>query len=116
MKKMDEYAGTCYCDFTELVEHQPQLAKELLNHVDEGAWQDSELYVYDSLADFAYYELLDGWYVSLGFNRDGNYNGAPDPIAHIDLTGLGSHLSRTWDATCHYRSDDNLVITTAIGW
>lgn len=114
MQEYENFAGTMYDDFTEFAKNKPALAKELLKNAGNGSWQNDSVYVYDSLQDFAFYELTEGWYTnsSLNFPPDKDYRGAPNPLAYIDLKGLGLALTQTWDDSCHYRSADNHVITT----
>lgn len=118
MQEYENFAGTIYDNFAEFAKHEPDLAEELLKTVDRGTWQEDSVYVYDSLQDFAFYELTEGWYSdsSLNFSSDGNYNGAPDPLDHIDLKSLGLALAQRWDESCYYRSADDHVISTSWGW
>ena len=117
MEKYENFAGTIYDDFAEFAKYEPALAKELLKTVDRGPWQADSVYVYDSLQDFAFYELTEGWSSnSLDCSSDGKYNGAPDPLDHIDLKSLGIALAQRWDESCYYRSADDHVISTSWGW
>lgn len=58
-----------YQNFEEFEDAHPLLAKELVKEVKEGGWQDEELIWYETLADFARYELEEGKYAyeSRGF-------------------------------------------------
>ena len=103
-------------NFNEFKERHPDLAKELLNEVDEGEWQNEDLSYFESLADYAQYELEEGWYSSYADVFSQDFNGAPKLIDYIDLDALGEALSNTWDDSCHYRFSDDSVITTSYGW
>ena len=102
-------------NFNELKKDNPSLAKELLEMFDGGEWQENELYVYESLADYAHYELTEGWYADKHLGQK-DYNGAPNPIDFIDLKALGLQLSRTWDESIHYLTKENWVVETGYGW
>lgn len=64
--------------------------------------------VFDSLADFAIYEIEDGWYSS--FDLDYDWHGAPNLSYYIDYKALGMALSQTWDESCHYVLSDGRVL------
>ena len=64
--------------------------------------------VFDSLEDFAIYEVEDGWYSTLELNHD--YRGAPNLSYYIDYQALGTALSQTWDESCHYVLSDGRVL------
>ena len=102
-------------NFNELEKDNPSLAKELLEMFDEGEWQENELYVYESLADYAYYELTEGWYIDNHLDKQ-DYNGAPNPIDYIDLEALGEALVENGDESCIYRTEGDQVVTTDWGW
>ncbi|MGK3595122.1 hypothetical protein ACSLPC_26160 [Escherichia coli] len=98
-----------------LVEADNKAFKELLEEKGRGKWQESDLYYYHDLESFAEYELLEGWYMdSLNFGRD--FRGAPNPMSFIDLEGLGSALSSSWDNSCHFKTSEGKVISTSYGW
>lgn len=96
-------------DYAELKTAQPALAKELLDYLGEGDWQDEPVYVHDNLTDYAKYEVTDGWYSGLGMG-DMDTNGAPNPLDFIDYDKLGQALADGWDDSCHYLSDSGLVV------
>lgn len=106
-----------YKNFNSLKTGQPVLARELLDNVSEGGWMNEEIYYYDSLENFAYNELTEGWYAALdcGLGRQ-DFNGAPNPLDYIDLTELGTDLSNSWDDSCHFLSSQNQVLETSHGW
>lgn len=112
----EEYDGVWYDNFDELQKDKPALAKELLDNIDQGAWQDDQLYVYATVEDYAYYELTEGWYASLNMNAQIDYHGAPDPLDFIDLKALGKRLAGTWDDSCYYKSSKGEVVSTGYGW
>lgn len=103
-------------NYVKLLEFDEDLAKELLESVGEGGWQQEEIYYYESVEDYAEYELTEGWYSSSGLNIDEDFNGAPNPMSFIDLTKLGDALVESWDVSCHYKSDVEEVLATSHGW
>lgn len=109
-----DYNYETFEDLEDLKETYPELAKELLEMFQEDNWMFEQLFVYPTLEDYAKYELIDGWYYN-GIYKD-NYNGAPNPLDYIDLNALGDALSRSWDETIYYLSDDDKVVYTAIVW
>ena len=104
-----------YNSFEELKADKPELAQELLEVFDKGEWQESNLSVYDTLEDFACYELTEGWYIDNNL-VDQDYHGAPNPIDYIDLDALGEALVESGDASCIYRTEGDQVVTTDGGW
>lgn len=115
MQKMEEYASTWYDDSNDLKQDNPSLAEELVEEFGDGEWQENQLFVYESLEDYAYYELTEGWYANLGLDK-ADYNGAPNPLDFIDLKALGNALSRSWDESCHYVSTNGEIVETDYGW
>ncbi|WP_010078236.1 hypothetical protein [Liquorilactobacillus mali] len=101
-------------NFKELEESNKSLAQELLENFGEGDWQQDQLYVHDSLSEFAEYELTDGWYENNNLDRD--YNGAPDLMDYIDTKSLGRDLSERWDISSHFLSENGSVVETGFGW
>lgn len=65
--------------------------------------------VFDSLEDFAIYEVDDGWYSNLDLDRD--YNGVPNLSYYVDYQALGRALSQTWDDSCNFVLSDGRVVT-----
>ncbi|WPU43558.1 hypothetical protein [Limosilactobacillus reuteri] len=106
---------TLYNSFAELKADKPELAQELLDVFGKGEWQESNLSVYDTLEDFAYYELTEGWYLDNHLDKQ-DYNGAPNPIDYIDLEALGEALVESGDESCIYRTEGDQVVTTDWGW
>ena len=100
--------------YTELFERDEELAKELIEKVGSGEWQENEIYYYEDEEEYAEYELTEGWYADLRLDRD--YNGAPNPLDYIDLSGLGDALVRNWDDSCNFRASTGEILTTSCGW
>ena len=100
--------------YAELFERDEELAKELIEKVGSGEWQENEIYYYEDEEEFAEYELTEGWYADLRLDRD--YNGAPNPLDYIDLSGLGDALVRNWDDSCNFRASTGEILTTSCGW
>lgn len=108
------YAHKVFKDFKELEEDLNEVAEELVKSVGKGEWQNESIIFYYSLEDYTEYELTEGWYIDSNFDRD--YNGAPNPLHHIDYTSLGNELSNTWDTSCNFLTKNNEVLTTGHGW
>ena len=100
--------------YAELFERDEELAKELIEKVGSGEWQENEIYYYEDEEEFAEYELTEGWYADLRLDRD--YNFAPNPLDYIDLSGLGDALIRNWDDSCNFRASTGEILTTSCGW
>lgn len=114
MMQYPDYAAQTFENFADLNQNKPELAQELVNNYGEGPWQDDEITVYDTVDDYAYYELTEGWYADQFAERD--YNGAPDPLDFIDLHALGQKLYDTGDESMTYQADDGAIVTTPEGW
>lgn len=108
-----QYNYTQYENFKELKGCEPELAKAMLEQIDDGDWMEEELIVYPTVEDFATYELTDGWYINSDFKDD--YNGAPNPFDYIDMEAFGKALISNWDESCNLEVD-GMVITTSCGW
>ena len=109
------YDVTIYKNFKDLQEHKPDVAKSMLNDLEAGEWQNYELCFYDTCADFAKYEVNEGWYAALSFPTD--YNGAPDLLDYIDYEALASDLVCTWDDSVNWCDEElDIVVTTTVGW
>ena len=100
--------------YTELFERDEELAKELIEKVGSGEWQENEIYYYEDEEEYADYELTEGWYADLRLDRD--YNFAPNPLDYIDLSGLGNALVRNWDDSCNFRASTGEILNTSCGW
>lgn len=103
-----------YENFDQLKLVEPELASELLNEYGAGAWQQEELFVYDTLIDLAQYEVAEGWYGDLDIKHD--CNGAPNLLNFIDYEALGNALRETWDGSMYYFSEYGSVVQTSHGW
>jgi len=108
------YYSQDFDDYEEFAESYPEVAAALLEDVGEGKWQEYYIYVYDSVEDFAEYELTEGWYADFGLG-DRDYNGAPDPMDYIDLKALGEALLDSGDSSVQWTNGD-VVVTTSYGW
>ena len=65
--------------------------------------------VFDSLEDYAIYEVDDGWYSGcVDLNVD--YHGAPNLSYYIDYQALGTALSQTWDESRYAVLSDGRVV------
>lgn len=101
-------------NYQEFAESYPDVAASLLEDVGEGDWQDNQIFVYDSIEDFAEYELTDGWYTDLGLDRM-DFNGAPNPLDYVDLKAFGNALLESGDSSVQW-TDWKVVVTTSYGW
>ena len=105
---------TTYNNYNELLEDNYDLALELLEEVGEGDWQKEEIYSHDDVRSFAEYELTEGWYIDMDFDRD--FNGAPNPLHFINLEELGRALVRSWDESVNFESKSGTILQTSYGW
>lgn len=105
-----------YEDYKELMSDDEKLAKELLEGVGKGDWQNDDIFVFDNIERFAEFELVEGWYAGSLDLYNTDFNGAPNPLDHINLKSLGEDLKNTWDDSGHYLSEDERVIQTNVGW
>lgn len=103
-----------YDNFDAFMQAHPDIAAELLDSVDEGEWQNNELYFYPSLEDYAEYELTEGWYIDLRLD-DFDFRGAPNPLDYIDLESFGNALLESGDESMQW-TDGEVVVTTSYGW
>lgn len=115
MIEIEEYAATMYNGYKELKTESPELAAELEQNIVTGDWKHSDLYVYDTIEDYACYELTEGWYIDNKLDQS-TYNGAPDLLNFIDLKALGMALANSWDDSCHYLTENGQVVTSDWGW
>lgn len=99
-----------YDNLSDLELENRQLANEIVNELDvdpENSW----IHVFNSLEDFAEYEVTEGWYSAyLGDLGVGDFNGAPILFDYIDYVKLGDALANTWDTTTHLLTSDGKVI------
>ena len=108
------YEIKTYENLEELKEINEELVERLLEEFDEGEWAYNQLYVYQSLEDFAIYEVEEGWY-SGAIKED--FNGAPDLLDYIDYEALGNALKDNWDDSCYYYDEEtDYVVSTAYGF
>ena len=115
MQILEECASTWYDDFNELQKDNPSLGRELKEEFGNGEWQKYQLFVYESLEDYAYYQLTEGWYLDLNLDKR-DYHGAPDPLDFIDLKALGQALSEGLDESCCYLANSGAVVESSEGW
>ncbi|MCC4370538.1 hypothetical protein LMB49_03885 [Limosilactobacillus reuteri] len=115
MLAIEEYAAKIYNNFEELEAENLELGEELRCNIIPEEWQNDELYVYDSIEDYAYYELTEGWYFDNKLAQS-DYRGAPNLLKFIDLNALGWALTNSWDDSCHYLSEHGQVVTSGYGW
>ena len=108
------YEVKSYENLEELREINEELAERLLEEFAEGDWVNNDLYVYQSLEDFAKYEVEEGWYAN---SVNGDFNGAPDLLDYIDYESLGNALKDSWDESCYYYDEEtDFVVSTAYGF
>ncbi|WP_028124740.1 hypothetical protein [Eremococcus coleocola] len=105
-----------YNDLKELMCDNEELAEELLNEFDNNGWVENQLYLYETVEDFAEYELTEGWYTNIGLGMNHDYRGAPNPLDYIDLTALGEALVKSWDVSSHYINKKKVIVRSDYGW
>ena len=108
------YEIKTYENLEELREENEELVERLLEEFAEGNWVNNDLCVYQSLEDYAIYEVEEGWYSS--FIKP-DFKGAPDLFDYIDYESLGNALKDTWDDSCYYYDEEtDYVVSTAYGF
>lgn len=105
-----------YENFEELLNDKPKLAKELLDEIGEGEWQNENIQYFVDTEEFAVYEIEEGWYADLGISSESSYDGAPNLMDYIDIDSLGEVLSNSWDESMYFKSSTGEVIKTYYGW
>ena len=115
------YCSRVYGNFNELMESSHETVNMLLKQLDltlsdikDEPWANDQLVVYFSLADYAAYELTDGWYSDCNFDRD--FNGAPNPMDYINTEHLGEDLIEQVDSSVCLLLPNGKVVTTSYGW
>lgn len=108
------YEVKSYENLEELREINEELAERLLEEFAEGDWVNNDLYVYQSLEDYAIYEVEEGWYSNV---IKPDFKGAPDLLDYIDYESLGNALKDSWDDSCYYYDEEtDCVVSTAYGF
>ena len=102
-----------YNNFKELKKREPELAKELLEKVGDGNWQDDLIYKFACVEDFAYYQLTEGCYAN-AMTQD--FDDVPNPLDYVDLTKLGKALVDSWDEDRYFLASDGEILSTDCGW
>lgn len=111
--------GWVYDNFEDFKEDHPDLAKELLKHVEPGEWQDNDIEYYPTPDEYADYEVCEGWYTGLFDGKDlstMDYNGAPSLYDYLDLNALGKALVENGDATTTFELSNGGIVETMYGW
>lgn len=111
--------GWSYDNFEDFKEDHPDLAKELLDNVEAGEWQNEEIQYYPTPDEYADYEVCEGWYACLFDGKDlstMDYNGAPSLYDYIDFDKLGQDLVDSGDETVTMQLSDNSIVETMYGW
>lgn len=98
---MGDYSAKTYT-----IDEIPANIKQKITDIDIDKFDYCQ--VFDSLADFAIYEVEDGWYSS--FDLDHDWHGAPNPLNYIDYHALGVALSQRWDESCNGVFSDGRVV------
>lgn len=97
------YNYTTYDDFKTLATKQPELGERLVKEYGkEGSWMHNPLTVYNTVRDYAVYEVLEDKYalpfyenedaISSLVNVNFNEYHLPNLFAYIDYSGLGYDL------------------------
>ena len=86
-----------------------EIPADIIQEIDPYTANFEYCTVFDSIQDFAIYEVEDGWYSTLELVND--YHGAPNLLNYIDYQALGAALSQTWDESCNYVLSDGRVVS-----
>lgn len=102
-----------YETYEDLRESEPKIYEELSREYDTSE-DGSGLYVYDSLEDFAYYEVTERY---LFGEPDVFTDKGPVPLeAYIDFESLGEDLSHITDPTVYFFSTTGKVVENIDGF
>lgn len=102
-----------YETYEDLRESEPKIYEELSREYDTDE-DGSGLYVYDSLEDFAYYEVTEHY---LFGEPDVFTDKGPVPLeAYIDFESLGEDLSHITDPTVYFFSTTGKVVENIDGF
>lgn len=107
-----------YKNFNDFADDYPDQAKQLLDTVADGNWQNEQIYFYEKPKDYADYQICKGFYSDM-LNRDlsdTDYCGKPSLYNYIDLDSLGSDLLHDYDKSRTFVTGDYEVIETKHGW
>lgn len=114
---MTDYNYTIYENFHDLQTKKPNEAAILLEEFGQDDYMNEQIYVYDTLNDYAKYETTDGWYAYRINQEDMNFHGAPNLFDYIDYESLGNALTSSWDESMHYYHEEtNKVFVTTHRW
>lgn len=101
-------------NYEELFKFDRYIAREILEEVGEGQWQNEPMRLHDDVIDFAKYELTEGWYTNLEIMRD--WNGAPNPFDYINFAELGHDLVEKWDGSMNHMTSEGKILISSYGW
>lgn len=102
-----------YETYEDLRESEPKIYEEISREYDTDE-DGSGLYVYDSLEDFAYYEVTERY---LFGEPDVFTDKGPVPLeAYIDFESLGEDLSHVSDPTVYFFSTTGKVVENIDGF
>ena len=102
-----------YETYEDLRESEPKIYEELSREYDTDE-DGSGLYVYDSLEDFAYYEVTERY---LFGEPDVFTDKGPVPLeAYIDFESLGEDLNHVADPTVYFFSTTGKVVENIDGF
>lgn len=102
-----------YETYEDLRESEPKIYEELSREYDTDD-DGSGLYVYDSLEDFAYYEVTECY---LFGEPDVFTDKGPVPLeAYIDFESLGEDLSHITDTAVYFFSTTGKVVESIDGF
>lgn len=87
-----------------------EIPADIIEELDLNTDDCDTCMVFDSLEDFAIYEVEDGFYFSIGCGNDIDYHGAPDLLNYIDYQALGEALLQVWDESCNCVLSDGRVV------
>lgn len=102
-----------YETYEDLRESEPKIYEELSREYDTEE-DGSGFYVYDSLEDFAYYEVTEGYL--FGEPDVFTDNGPLALEAYIDFESLGEDLSHIADSSVYFFSSTGKVVENIEGF
>lgn len=96
-------------DYSSMVYAIDEIPADIKKEIDIDIDKFDSCTVFDSLEDFAIYEVDEGWY-SCYVDLNVDYHGAPNLSYYIDYQALGTALSQTWDGSCYAVLSDGRVV------
>lgn len=86
-----------YVDFEDFRRQRPRLAKQLVDIVGEDYWMEDYIFVYESVAEYAKYEVTEGWYYNILGGFEDRLSGLANILNYVNFSRFGDDLVKTLD-------------------